>query len=227
MRIDVDVVNSRKKAHALCRALWVGHRRGSAVGDVHRDFKTETQIGEGGGGPLHVVSCALAAAARLSAGGARAPHGLAAQWETRLARPGCCCTAARAAVASPACCAAGLRANGPLRPISAAAGPAAHGANQHPTTTRRWWPTWRRCGCIWGWSAGRCWPVRGARWWRWPMRRRTRSGCSGWCCAARLRCGGARSVACCSRRLGVGPSGREPAWPVRRPAHPCPRCWPG
>jgi hypothetical protein len=31
----------------------------SAVGDVHRDFKTKTQIGEARGGPLHGMSPVL------------------------------------------------------------------------------------------------------------------------------------------------------------------------
>ncbi|MDT4854716.1 hypothetical protein FQZ97_890350 [compost metagenome] len=45
-----------KSARRWGRALSGQSRRRSAVGDVHRDFKTETQVGEGGGGPLHSLS---------------------------------------------------------------------------------------------------------------------------------------------------------------------------
>ncbi len=153
---------------------------------------------------------------------------LTAPWVTRVASPGCWCTAAPAAVASRACSRRWTwRASGRSHPISGAAGPVVPEGKPPPAPPMRWWPIWRRCGGIWASSAGRCWRGRGARWWRWPMRRHTRSGCSAWCCAARSRSPGARWVVCCSRLARCGkPSAARPPGPQHRVCH-CPRRWPG
>jgi hypothetical protein len=59
--MDVDpvirVIKKSARAESLC--AWLLSEAESAVGDVHRDFKAETQIGEGGGSPLHSVCLLL------------------------------------------------------------------------------------------------------------------------------------------------------------------------
>jgi hypothetical protein len=57
MRIDWPVTKGKKEEEKSARVVhpcaWLQIGAGSAVGDVHRDLKTEAKVGESGGGPLH------------------------------------------------------------------------------------------------------------------------------------------------------------------------------